>query len=510
MNVEIKHKKSKLGGPLEAQEVLLEDKIIESIFQESGPRKDIKIKGADYLSGLYLRYSPKTQSKVFYLKYKHNGKMRWYRLNDFIKGTYGSTQVTKDIIELRQKYYINGKWQYDPNDELITLKELQGKQNYKVRDVIKRIIEDSFPRITKVGRLDFKTQKVYTRFYLGYHNRLNELDIKTDDNEFGVIKLKTLETFDDYWETYPQDKKGKSIFDSYLGSAFIKDIDRGILELYVLKTEKSWGQRDNLRKALQYLFNYADTHLKAFGSKGLLINPTNKIRIPKTDEIKYKGSKYNDFGFSKDQRLEVERSLNKVSATYPFASESILITGISRIRHTEACKLKKEDIKEDHILLRKEIQKDRSKGRKKDIQIWFTPEIISLLEKLHKQYERYPTTKFSPWLFPNIQIPFVEDKPGHPRLDPEDYIMRKTWNAVKKDLKFEGAIKTLRKTFITKRVETFRDLGLTQEEAISATAEETHNSKSNMVRARYYKPDLTQVKKTAKELGQVLSFKIKT
>ena len=59
MNVEINHKKSKLGGPLEAQEALLEDKIIESIFQESGPRKDIKIKGADYLSGLYLRYSPK-------------------------------------------------------------------------------------------------------------------------------------------------------------------------------------------------------------------------------------------------------------------------------------------------------------------------------------------------------------------------------------------------------------------------------------------------------------------
>ena len=49
MNVEINHKKSKLGGPLEAQEVLLEDKIIESIFQESGLRKDIKIKGADYL-----------------------------------------------------------------------------------------------------------------------------------------------------------------------------------------------------------------------------------------------------------------------------------------------------------------------------------------------------------------------------------------------------------------------------------------------------------------------------
>ena len=45
MNVEIKHKKSKLGGSLEAQEVLLEDNIIESIFQESGPRNNIKIKG---------------------------------------------------------------------------------------------------------------------------------------------------------------------------------------------------------------------------------------------------------------------------------------------------------------------------------------------------------------------------------------------------------------------------------------------------------------------------------
>ena len=85
--------------------------------------------------------------------------------------------------------YNNGKWQYSPREELLTIEELEGKQNYKVREVIRKAIENEFPRITKVGKLDQKTQQVYSRLYLG-SERVKHFTYKNDDKEFGRIRLK--------------------------------------------------------------------------------------------------------------------------------------------------------------------------------------------------------------------------------------------------------------------------------------------------------------------------------
>ena len=66
------------------QELLLfQDKAIHKLRREKGSRKDFKFKDikVSYLTGLVLRYSPLTQKKLFYLKYKYKGKSQWIKLN---------------------------------------------------------------------------------------------------------------------------------------------------------------------------------------------------------------------------------------------------------------------------------------------------------------------------------------------------------------------------------------------------------------------------------------------
>ena len=514
MTGENKVEKKAMGVPTVDQdipdEITLNDKLIEELYLKKGNRKEIRIKGADYLNGLILRYSPKTQRKVFVLSYKFNNQREKLTLGNFIPGEYGSVQITEELIRLRKKYYKEGKWKYSPRDELLTIKELEAKTDYKVRDIIKKCIEEEFPRITKIGKLDEKTQRSYSRLYLGLTDRYQHLNFKNDDKEYGRITLKGIADFKTLWQKYPQDKKQQSIYDSKLGSAFIKEVNKGILELYILKTYTERGSRKNLLKALQYLWNYADVHLKAFGGNGLQNNPTHKVNIPQSDDIKFKGTVHNDYSFSPKQLKEVERVLKDISVLHPFSSEAILLTSCSRFRLTEALKLKKSDVKADHIVLRKEIQKDRAKGRQKDIKILFNEEIVDLLVRLNQHKLKHQQTSFSPWLFPNIKADFDDDKPGCPRLKDNSYTMRETWGAVMKQIDFQGSPKTLRKTFITTTVERNKSLGMTEDEAIRQTAKLTHKENSQMVKKVYYKPDTSIAEERAKELGKVLTFKLKS
>ena len=503
-------RKLKLNVPGMSQELYLDDTQINNIHLKDGNRLDIRFKNVpDYLTGLYLRYSPKTQSKVFYLKYFYEGKSQWLKLKPFLPNSYGSIQVSKEVIKLREKYYQNGKWKHNPKDELLTIAELEAKEDYKVRDIIKQIVKEEFPRITKVGKLDSGSQRTYSRVFLGTP-RVEHLNYTNDDKEYGRITFSGLKDLDSLWSKYPQKRGDKSVFDSALGSAFIKDINRGVIETYVLKYSEVRGTRKNLLKALQYLWNYAETHLKAFGSRGLEINPTHKVSIPQTDEINYKGHIYNDFSFGVDQLKIVEDTLLKISKDYPFSSEALLMVSRSRFRLSEVLKLRKSDVKEDHILFRKEIQKDKAKGRQKDIKVLFTKEITEVLLSLAEQRKSNTYTQFSPWLFPNIKSDYnANEEPINPRIEPNSHTMRETWGAVKNEMNFEGSIKTLRKTFITKKVEYNKSKGMSEAEAINETAKETHADGSTMVKNVYYKPDLTAAKKVAKQLGQVLSIKTK-
>ena len=62
---------------------------------------------------------------------------------------------------------------------------------------------------------------------------------------------------------------------------------------------------------------------------------------------------------------------------------------------------------------------------------------------------------------------------------------------------------------MTKTVEDKIRGGLTEEEALTETSKEMHTEGSNMVKKVYYKPDQSKAIKIAKELGQVLTLKIK-
>ena len=59
------------------------DKAINKLGIKEGNRINFKFKDikTSFLNGLVLRYSPLTQKKLFYLKYKYKGKSQWIKLN---------------------------------------------------------------------------------------------------------------------------------------------------------------------------------------------------------------------------------------------------------------------------------------------------------------------------------------------------------------------------------------------------------------------------------------------
>ena len=78
------------------------DKAIDKLFIKSGNRITVKFKNVKvpYLNGLILRYSPLTQKKRFYSKYKHKGKTKWLKLNEFLLDHYGTVEVSEELLKL--------------------------------------------------------------------------------------------------------------------------------------------------------------------------------------------------------------------------------------------------------------------------------------------------------------------------------------------------------------------------------------------------------------------------
>ena len=99
------------SGPRVAQESILwigfNDKAIDKLFIKSGNRVTVKFKNVKvpYLNGLILRYSPLTQKKRFYSKYKYKDKTKRLKLNEFILDHYGTLEVSEELLKLYKKYY---------------------------------------------------------------------------------------------------------------------------------------------------------------------------------------------------------------------------------------------------------------------------------------------------------------------------------------------------------------------------------------------------------------------
>ncbi len=66
----------------------------------------------------------------------------------------------------------------------------------------------------------------------------------------------------------------------------------------------------------------------------------------------------------------------------------------TEFRIEELLKLKKSDLKDGYILLRKETKKDRSKGKVEDAKVYYTDGIIRALDRLNRQYKRRQHQKY--------------------------------------------------------------------------------------------------------------------
>ena len=148
---------SAMSNLVNEKEIDFNDKAIDKLYLAKGNRVTVKFKNISvpYLKGLVLRYSPKTQKKRFYLKYKYKDKTKWLKLNEFILDDYGTVEVSEELLNLYKKYYDRkkGLWRHDLQEQLITQRELEESQDLSAKEVIRRIIVAQFPRKTKMGSL---------------------------------------------------------------------------------------------------------------------------------------------------------------------------------------------------------------------------------------------------------------------------------------------------------------------------------------------------------------------
>ena len=501
------------------------DRSINKLCIKKGNRIDFNFSNikVGYLKGLKLRYSPLSQKKIFYLKYKFKGKSCWLKLNEFILGHYGTLEVSEELLKLYKKYYDTKKgcWRHNPKEQLITQRELDASLELSIRSCAKRLVEAQFPRKSKIGRLSKLSQRPFARTLIGHHERFEKLIFDEDEKGYGTIKLKDGLSWKSFWEKYPPlniDPKTASgeisIYDTNnIGPVIIDHLTKGVVVKYLECRQRTPGTKENILDALQCLWGYAERKLKCFGDKTPPINPTLNIEILKDDESKYKGYKYNHMSFDDKQLAQVSKGLIKIARKKPFQAEALMLLKYVKMRPEELLKLKKSDIKGNHILFRKEIKKDRSKGQNIDEKIIITDEIRHILWRIKRHFRRkgYDRFRLIPWLFPSDRIDW-----GNP--DPKYRQSNKTrrqslsgaWEELRKHISFEGSIKTLRKTYFTLKVEYEKSQGRTTEEAIDKVVKDTGSHKTSaMVKYKYNKPPETVQIRKAKELSKVISIRSK-
>ena len=520
MKVKEKTVKCSPGVTQENLELNFDDKAISKLRIKKGKRIDFRFKDTkvSYLKGLVLRYSPLTQKKIFYLRYRFNNKIYWLKLNEFILDHYGALEVSEELLKLYKQYYKNGRWKHNPKEQLITQRDLEVSQELSFREVIRRSVQAQFPRKGKIGKLAMSSQRTHARFLMGYHKRFDYLIFDENEKGWGTIKLKDGLDWKSFWDRFPPENydpkdsdKEISVYDSNnLGPSILDNVTKGNIIKYLEAKERTYGTKGNLLDALQYLWNYAENKLKCFGDKPPPINPTQNIEILKDDETKFKGSKWNEISFDDNQVPQVHRAFVKLVRKRPFQSEALMLCTCIKMRPEEMLKLKKTDIKDGYILFRKETKKNRSKASKTtDEKIPITSEISKVLRRLDRQYKRKCHTKYKwiPWLFPSSRIDWG---------NPKDFKLNKTrrkslngaWEDVRKLISFGGSVKTLRKTYFTQKIELEKSRGKTTDEAIETVAKSSHKG-PQMLKTRYYKePESLKIKR-AEELSKVIELKRK-
>ena len=101
----------------------------------------------------------------------------------FLKLKIDILSKSEELLKLYKKYYDKklGRWRHDPQEQLITQRELEQSQELSVRHCIQRLLEAEFPRKGKIGKLAKVSQRTFARFLMGYHERFEQLIFDEDE-----------------------------------------------------------------------------------------------------------------------------------------------------------------------------------------------------------------------------------------------------------------------------------------------------------------------------------------
>ena len=486
-------------------------------------RQRIRVHFKNGPGGVTMRWTPKTNKKIFQLEYKFRGKSYVLDCGQFLPGSFTCTSLDKYLITINDKHRNDdGTFKTNPKVQVITDKELKKSQLKTIRECIELICEENFPRKNIKGKLSSYSILQHTRFLIGYNKRRDHITFEDDDKGWGQIIFKDKSPIKDWktlFKTYPKGTgvapgDETSVYDSYLGDVIIDDLIPGSIEIYLNEVTRSYGQKENIRRALSCLWVFA--RKRGFMGPNPPINPTRKVEggitIEKEEESQWVGSKYNEMSFAIEDLEVIEKALISLKDKYPFQSECIRLLLHTGMRIEECKKLKRSAITTDEdgdpiILMKRYITKGRTQQQQKDVVYDITPKIndilISLKEQLNKP--KYKPYQFVPWLFPTTRISIEKlsnpDKwPGYAN---KNCCRTKTlddcWEAVRKITNYEGALKTLRKAFVNITNETLGGA----HSGKHITKHKTELTPSS----RYDKASRSKTKKMANKVGEVLSFK---
>ena len=494
-------------------------------------RQRIKVHFKNGPRGITLRWTPKTNKKVFQLIFKFRKKSYVHDCGEYTPEVYTCNKLDEYLVALNKKHRNkDGSFKSNPNNPTISHNELKYSQLKKIKHCIEDLCKDNFPRANIEGNLSSLSTRDHTRFLIGYNKRREHITFEDDEKGWGQIKFKEflkvrpkvinpIKDWDTLFKTYPSgtgcdDGDEVSIYDSNLADILIDDLIPGNIEIFLNSIPRSYGQKENIRKALACMWTYARE--KGFMGPNPPVNPTRKekggIKIKKSEVSKFKGSIYNDMSFSVEELHTIEDSLIKLRDQYPFQSECLRLLLNTGMRKEEGMKLERSHITKDEygdqiILMKRTITKGRTNQKQTDIVYDITENIVPIFESLEYQLNKpeYKSFRFVPWLFPSTMISI--NKLADPKKFP-DYAKKHScrvktlddcWEAVRDMTGLTGAIKTLRKAFTNATNETLG--GAHRGKHITK-----HITELTPVRS-YDKASVMNRKKMAKQGGQVLMFK---
>ena len=340
------------------------------------------------LKVLKLRYRCKTGKKSIRLTIwfaKKTNSQQW----EYKKDIFGVSEVEDEMMKLKNHKDKHGYWERNPNEELLTEGAIKYSQKMTIRKVIEMICEANFPRAKVGGKIASHSQTAFTRFLMGYNHRRDCLLFSDDQNGWGKITFKhegQIQTWKQLFKEYPQRigmiKDGPlnrdqemSLYDDPLGSLVVDALTPGVIYRYLHQKDRTYGQKNNILKALQCLWGFANR--KNLMGDNPPLDPTRRkyggVVIVKDEVSNFVGSKYNDSSFTIEELNQIHFSLYSLRRKYPFQAEALLFMLCTGKRLIETLKITKAMVDAEEIVLDRTI----TKGRREVIDI--TPPVMKVL-----------------------------------------------------------------------------------------------------------------------------------